>query len=118
MFHQEFKELEFLVRKFLFLAVDPDSSRIRFQHDVAERDALCFPLRPPETVILRQLRLDLCDKDARGKRLCDVVVRPIAKAADLVDVFPLCRDEHDRLVCLVAKLPADFKAVHVRKHDV
>ena len=46
MFHQEFKELEFLVRKFLFLAVDPDSSRIRFQHDVAERDALCFLLRP------------------------------------------------------------------------
>ena len=48
----------------------------------------------------------------------DVVISPQAKPPDLINVFFLCGNHNNGGVFYLPDLPADFKAIHTRQHQI
>ena len=116
---QKSQKIKLLGSKRRLLTIDPHTPGRLIDLNTTDLDhIILMHIGTNQPVITLHMRLHTCNQLTWAERLGHIIIRAKTQSPDLIDIILLGRNHNDRRILLLTDLPADIKAIHLRKHQI
>ena len=116
---QKSKKVKFLGSKGGFFPIDPYSPGRLVNLDPTDLDhIILLDIRSYQTIVSFHMSFYPGNQFTGAEWLGHVIICSKSKSSYLVNIILLGRNHDDRDILLLAHLPANIKAIHLRKHKI